>query len=135
MKSFGRFIPDSPLGIHQIVEFYDAKNLEDPAPISDVLKEAAEAANAQVLKIEAHDFGERAGFTAVALLAESHMSLHTWPEHGYVAIDIFLCGDAKPGQAVAVLERYFAPETVVQKSIERGLPERMQPAQTKMMGT
>ncbi|WP_458879621.1 adenosylmethionine decarboxylase [Arenibacterium sp. CAU 1754] len=122
------------MGVHQIVEFYGARELFDASGIAPVLTRAAKAANAQVLKIEAHDFGDRAGFTAVALLAESHISLHTWPEYDYAAIDIFMCGDAKPERAVAVLEEFFAPETVLQQTIQRGLPERMQ-TRSKMTGT
>jgi S-adenosylmethionine decarboxylase len=62
-----------------------------------------------VLSVELHGFGEGAGLTGVALLAESHISIHTWPETGYAALDIFMCGRCDPHQAVPVLEHWFQP--------------------------
>ncbi|WP_368040451.1 S-adenosylmethionine decarboxylase family protein [Ruegeria atlantica] len=73
----------SSLGLHLIADFFDASALYDPFPAEETLRRAAIAANAQVLGINMRDFGQRAGFTGMALLAESHISVHTWPEHGY----------------------------------------------------
>lgn len=51
-----------------------------------------------------------AGFSGVAILAESHISIHTWPEHAYAALDIFMCGDSEPLKALEVLKEWFQPK-------------------------
>ncbi|MFY2825326.1 adenosylmethionine decarboxylase [Ruegeria sp. MALMAid1280] len=111
----------SSLGIHLIADFFDSSALYDPVPAEKALRRAASAAKAHVLRVNTHDFGQRAGFTGVALLAESHISVHTWPEHGYAAIDIFMCGDAEPQLSLDVLKSYFRPQRVNVQSIRRGL--------------
>ncbi len=112
----------SVLGKHLIADFHGASSLIDPLPAQDMLRQAAEAAGATVLGVNTHDFGARAGFTGVALLAESHISVHTWPEYDFVAIDIFMCGDAKPEQSLKVLEAYFTPAKSDVQIVERGGP-------------
>jgi len=109
------------LGKHLIADFYGARALLDPAPAHEVFARAALAANATLLDVNLHDFGDRAGFTGVALLAESHISIHTWPEYDHAAIDIFMCGQADPYKALHVLEAYFAPTSSNVQMIERGL--------------
>jgi S-adenosylmethionine decarboxylase len=111
-----------PLGQHLIAEFYGATALYDPEPARQILENAALAAGATVLRIDAHDFGAREGFTAVAVLAESHISLHTWPEHGYLALDVFMCGAADVRAALQILEDYFRPARSDVQIIERGVP-------------
>lgn len=111
-----------PLGQHLISEFYGATHLYDHRPAELILERAAKAAGAHLLRLDAHDFGARDGFTAVAILAESHISLHTWPEHGYLALDVFMCGEAQPKRALRVLEAYFKPASVETSVIRRGLP-------------
>lgn len=113
------------LGKHLIADFHGAQSLFDPAPFHAVLDAAAKAANATVLDINLHDFGTGVGFTGVALLAESHISIHTWPEYEHAAIDIFMCGAADPYLSLKVLEAYFRPATSSVHMIERGLPEHI----------
>lgn len=79
-------------GTHLIADLWDCQGLDDAALVEAALREAAAAANATLLRVHVHGFGEGAGVTGVALLAESHVTVHTWPEHGYAACDIFLCG-------------------------------------------
>jgi S-adenosylmethionine decarboxylase len=67
-----------------------------------------------------HHFGEGAGVTGVALLAESHMSIHTWPDTGFAAIDIFLCGRRDPQLALPVLRERFRPRHVRLSQNRRG---------------
>lgn len=79
-------------GTHLIADLWGCRGLDDLSLVEDALRDAATAANATVLQLHVHGFGERAGVTGVALLAESHITIHSWPEHGYAACDIFLCG-------------------------------------------
>lgn len=111
----------SPLGLHLISDFFGAKGLCEVGGIEACLCRAAEVSGAVVLQTNAHDFGARAGYTAVALLAESHISVHTWPEAGYVAIDIFMCGNADPNKALEILRAYYQPENCSTRLIERGI--------------
>ncbi|WP_394199760.1 adenosylmethionine decarboxylase [Litoreibacter albidus] len=109
------------LGQHLIADFYGASQLFDGGPAAAMLHKAAEAAGATVLDLNLHDFGDRYGFTGVALLAESHISVHTWPENDYVAIDIFMCGDAKPELSLEVLRSYFTPSREHVQNLKRGV--------------
>mgnify|MGYP000277116149 CR=1 FL=1 len=112
--------PNSRLGHHIIADFYDAENLCEMPPIHDILTEAAQVADATILEMRLHDFGPEYGFTGFALLAESHISVHTWPEHGYCAIDIFMCGRVAPEKSLAVLRTYFNPKREHVQTIDRG---------------
>ena len=66
-------------------------------------EQRAPAAGARVLGARFHPFGPGQGVTGVLLLAESHISIHTWPEHGYAAVDVFMCGDAQPMVAASLI--------------------------------
>jgi S-adenosylmethionine decarboxylase len=99
-------------GTHLLVDFDEAKNLQDAAFIELALRDAAAACGATVLQVLLHHFGEGAGVTGVALLAESHISIHTWPDTGFAAIDIFLCGRCDPHQALPILRARFLPGRV-----------------------
>ncbi|MEP5762551.1 MAG: adenosylmethionine decarboxylase [Litoreibacter sp.] len=112
--------PFPVLGKHLIADFYGARHLVDHKPAEAIFAQAAKKGGATLLGIEMHDFGERSGFTGVAILAESHISIHTWPEHQHAAIDIFMCGDADPRLSLAVLEHYFQPSQSDVQLIERG---------------
>lgn len=89
------------IGQHLIADLWGCDGLADPAVIEGALRSAATAAGATLLDLKLHHFGPQQGVTGVALLAESHISIHSWPEHGYAAVDIFLCGEA-PGLAAAL---------------------------------
>ncbi|MGB1234577.1 MAG: adenosylmethionine decarboxylase [Planktomarina sp.] len=108
------------LGQHLIADFYGASHLFDANPAGTVLENAARAAGATLLDLRLHDFGDRYGFTGVALLAESHISIHTWPENDYAAIDIFMCGESDPMLSLAVLRAYFKPQTENAQVFARG---------------
>ncbi|WP_245216454.1 adenosylmethionine decarboxylase [Sagittula salina] len=103
-----------------IAEFHGAADLLDAVAVRPVLRQAAEDAGAVVLEVRTHDFGARAGFTGVALLAESHISVHTWPEYGYAAIDVFMCGACDPRRCLPALERFFRPERTEVRVLARG---------------
>ena len=91
-------------GTPALLDLYDcdAALLADAAALQALLQRAADAAGATTLAAHFHPFGDGMGVTGVLLLAESHISIHTWPEHRFAALDVFLCGSARP-QAVRTL--------------------------------
>ncbi|HEY8189157.1 MAG TPA: adenosylmethionine decarboxylase, partial [Micavibrio sp.] len=86
----------------------------------EALRKSAEACGATVLDITLHSFGEGAGITGVAVLSESHISIHTWPEIGFAALDVFMCGTCDPRKAVPVLQEFFKPGETVVSECRRG---------------
>nr|WP_029010775.1 adenosylmethionine decarboxylase [Azospirillum halopraeferens] len=107
-------------GTHLIVDLWDAERLDDIEHVRRTLVEAVEVAGATLLHIHLHHFTPNGGVSGVAVLAESHISIHTWPERGYAALDIFMCGDARPHAAIPVLERAFSPGGVRCDELLRG---------------
>ena len=107
-------------GDHTLVELWGAKHLTDVAYISASLRDAALNANATILHDHYHHFGGEQGVSGVVILAESHISIHTWPERGYAAIDIFMCGDCDPNDAVTIIKQRFLPTALEIKNIRRG---------------
>jgi S-adenosylmethionine decarboxylase len=83
--------------------------LRDSGALESLLRAAARAAGATVLGSHFHHFGAGGGVTGVVLLAESHLSLHTWPETGFAAADIFMCGRCDPMVAIEVLLAALEP--------------------------
>jgi S-adenosylmethionine decarboxylase len=108
-------------GSHLIVDLWEAEGLDDKDRIEQAMRDAVEAAGATLLHIHLHTFTPNGGISGVAVLAESHISVHTWPERGYAAFDVFMCGSAEPRKAVAVLEQAFAPKRVVIGVHKRGV--------------
>ncbi len=107
--------------IHLTADFFEpAKFIEDPKELRKVLYGAAKAANNTPLKSAIYKFPVQ-GITGVILLAESHISVHTWPEHGFLAVDIFTCGrETKPVRAFEYLKEVFCPKKVKIRHIRRG---------------
>ncbi|MBU0603935.1 MAG: adenosylmethionine decarboxylase [Gammaproteobacteria bacterium] len=112
----------SALGSHVLLDLHGVAPplLCDAAALERVLRDAAEAAGACVLSAHFHGFGAGMGVTGVLLLAESHISIHTWPERSYAAVDVFMCGGTQPMVAVRLIqERLLAPRSTV-RECERG---------------
>lgn len=107
-------------GDHLLVEIWDAPRLVDVSFIRSSLERAAEAAAATVLHSHFHYFGDGQGISGVTLLAESHISIHTWPERGYAAIDVFMCGNCDPQATLPVFEEAFTPGRIETRLIRRG---------------
>ena len=92
-------------GKHLLIDLYQASHLSDLKVIEQALWEAAQACNAKVLQQNFHSFGEEQGITGMLLLAESHISIHTWPESHFAAVDIFMCGNGDPAVDVAPIKK------------------------------
>jgi S-adenosylmethionine decarboxylase len=107
-------------GMHLLADLWGASRLNDPAYIDAALREAAEAAGATILHSHFHHFSPNGGVSGVVVLAESHISIHTWPERDFAAVDIFMCGACDPYRAMPVLERAFAPARVDLNEQRRG---------------
>lgn len=108
-------------GSHLLADFWGATGLDDRDLIETALREAVDACGATLLHIHLHRFTENGGISGVAVLAESHISVHSWPERGFAAFDIFMCGGCNPHNAIPVLRRHFQPETVQLSENKRGL--------------
>ena len=108
-------------GTHLIIDLWGAKRLDEIEHIEEALKECVTAAGATLLHIHLHHFSPNGGVSGVAVLAESHISIHTWPECEYAALDVFMCGDAKPHAAIEVLKQAFAPTSVNLGEHKRGM--------------
>lgn len=109
------------VGNHIIAEFLECEqNLNSFEQLQQVLREAAQKANATVIQVAIHQFSPQ-GMSGIVLLAESHISLHAWPEYGYVAIDVYTCGKHVDTHAVIdVLQDFFKPKKIRQILIDRG---------------
>ena len=108
-------------GTHLLLDLWNASNLADPDLIDRALREGAEAAGATILHSHFHHFGPGEGVSGVLVLAESHISIHTWPERDFAAIDIFMCGACNPYEALPVLKTAFKPGSVLLAEQRRGL--------------
>lgn len=107
-------------GTHLIIDLIGAHRLDDLALVEDMLYRCVEAAGATLLHIHLHHFTPNGGVSGVAVLSESHISIHSWPEAQYAALDIFMCGHADPFKAVPVLEEVFTPERITVQEHRRG---------------
>ena len=108
-------------GSHCILELYecDMNKLNDEAFIRTTINLAAKVSGATLLNLITHRFSPQ-GVTALALLAESHISIHTWPEKKYAAIDVFTCGDqAMPEKACDILIKEFNSQKFDLKRLRR----------------
>jgi S-adenosylmethionine decarboxylase len=109
-------------GEHLIIDLYgaNAELLRDESLLDAALRDCVIVAKATLLHIHLHKFLENGGISGVAVLAESHISVHTWPENGYAAFDVFMCGDALPNNCVSVLLNVFSPQRHTVTPLLRG---------------
>lgn len=107
-------------GKHLLLDMHGAKDLTDTKFIESNLIHAAHVCGATVINASFHHFGENMGVTGVVMLAESHISIHTWPENQFAALDLFMCGSCDPEKAIAPLKEAFKPEKCVISCHNRG---------------
>ena len=113
------------LGTHIIVELSDcnSRTLSDVDQVTNILVTAAKEANAEVLQTAFHRFTPQ-GVSGVVVIAESHLSIHTWPEYGYAAMDIYTCGDhTDPWKACRYAAEKFQAKQMLTTEVRRGLPD------------
>ncbi len=106
-------------GTHLILEVVNGHGLDEEHRIQQAFRDCVTECGATLLHIHTHKFSPQ-GVSGVAVLAESHISVHTWPEIGYGAFDVFMCGDAQPWKSVEVLKRAFQTQDVRVKELRRG---------------
>lgn len=110
------------VGKHLILELWecDVKSLNSVTFVKDLITTSARKAGAAVIDVVCYSF-DTGGVTGVAVLAESHISIHTWPEHAYAAVDIFTCGDIiDPRDAASYLTERLCAKNSSILLIERG---------------
>jgi S-adenosylmethionine decarboxylase len=114
------------IGRHIILEMWGCQNLDSVDTAERALREMVDALDVNLLDLKVYPFSP-VGVTGMAIVSESHLVIHTWPEYGYAAVDIFTCGAPRePQDAVDVLRRHYQPERVGVMEINRGqmdLPE------------
>jgi S-adenosylmethionine decarboxylase proenzyme len=113
-------------GRHFLVELFgcDAELLDDAPGLRALLCSAAQAAGARVVAEVFHPFAPH-GVTGVVVIEESHLSIHTWPETGYAAVDFYTCGEVRPERAIELLSGKLCASRVEVLEIARGgAPER-----------
>lgn len=108
-------------GCHLIIDLWGASYLDNLELMENVLRESVKEADAHLLHIHLHHFTPTGGISGVAVLAESHISVHTWPEKGYAAFDVFMCGDARPDKTINVMKEAFLPENIKVTELMRGI--------------
>jgi len=113
--------PHSPIGIHYLLECsgIDAVILTDKDLLEKILHQGATDAGATIVETTIHEFNPH-GLSGVIVIAESHIAIHTWPEHQYAAIDIFTCGDALIAEKIyQSLIHHLKPTTHTHQVITR----------------
>ena len=108
-------------GTHLIIDLWDGENLDDVVVVELALRRAVEAAGATLVHLHLHEFATGGGVSGVAMLAKSHISIHTWPERGYAAVDVFMCGAAEPHQVVPIFRHALKARRVAISAHLRGL--------------
>lgn len=107
-------------GTHLIIDLWGACRLDDLDHVEATLRRCVAAAKATLLHIHLHHFTPNGGVSGVAVLAESHISIHSWPERDYAALDVFMCGDSEPHLAIEILREAFDAAQVEVHEHHRG---------------
>ncbi|KKC29679.1 S-adenosylmethionine decarboxylase proenzyme [Caldanaerobacter subterraneus subsp. pacificus DSM 12653] len=114
------------LGRHILAEVYgcDSRILDDVEMIEDIMVQAAIATGAEVREVAFHKFNPQ-GVSGVVVISESHLTIHTWPELGYAAVDVFTCGDhVNPWDGVNYIARMLKAENMTATEVKRGVFEK-----------
>ena len=107
-------------GRHLIIDLWEASNLDNLTIVENALRDVATACGATLLHLHLHHFTPNGGISGVAVLAESHISIHSWPERHYAALDVFMCGSCEPNKSLPVLQKAFNPKNIYVNEYKRG---------------
>ena len=107
-------------GNHLIIDVWEARSLDSLGWMEEALRHMIKICGATLLHLHLHHFTPNNGISGVAVLAESHISVHTWPEFGFAAFDAFMCGDAEPKRCIESINQYFQPKRVLLNTHRRG---------------
>ncbi|MFT6791307.1 MAG: S-adenosylmethionine decarboxylase [Cellvibrionaceae bacterium] len=113
-------------GKHILIDIWGAENLDNRELLDRTLRDSVDAAGATLLYIHIHQFTPTGGLSGTAILAESHINVHTWPERGFAAFDVFMCGKATPEKVEAVIKRAFRPQKSTVELRYRGETQKKQ---------
>lgn len=109
------------LGRHYLIELWDAQNLDNPEMGEEALVECVRATGGTLLDTRFVRF-PNGSYSGVCVIAESHVTIHTWPEYGYAAVDMFTCGSKMDIDAgIDTLRKYFEPKSTQIVEVKRGL--------------
>jgi len=108
-------------GVHLLIDLWTTHYLTDSNRIREIIMNAINVCGATMLGIDLHVFTPNGGISGIAILKESHLSIHTWPEYNYAAVDLFVCGTVDPHLAVPVLKKEFMPDKIEVQEIKRGM--------------
>lgn len=124
------------LGRQILVEFYNCNEeiMANPQLIEEYMNEAARIANATIVNSVFHHFNPY-GVSGAVIISESHLAIHTWPEYGYAAVDVFTCGDKiNPWIAFDYLEKVFQADRSESTEIPRGMVDKIRKFANKDLG-
>lgn len=124
------------LGRHILIEFYncDEEILKNPTLIKEHMNEAAKIANATIVVSVFRHFNPY-GVSGAVIISESHLAIHTWPEYGYAAVDVFTCGDKiDPWTAFKFLEDIFKSDRSESIEVPRGMVDKIRNYSKKELG-
>ena len=107
-------------GKHLIIDMWEAEYLDNMEMLESLIRKAISVSGATLLHIHLNQFSSTGGISGVAVLAESHLSVHTWPERGYVAFDVFMCGKTYPEKTIEILANGLKARSVKTRLIRRG---------------
>jgi S-adenosylmethionine decarboxylase proenzyme len=109
------------VGRHLVLELWGCTNLNSAEAVEQALRAMVDACDVTLLDLRVYPF-EPIGVTGIAVVGESHINIHTWPEFGYAAVDIFTCGERKdPSAAIPALRQFFSPERIETMEMTRGI--------------
>lgn len=109
------------VGTHLVLELWGCSNLNSLEVVEQALRDIVDAIDVTLLDLKIYPFSPQ-GVTGAAIVAESHIIIHTWPEYGYAAIDVFTCGKERDyATAIDAVREHFAPERIQAMNMVRGI--------------